>query len=1666
MKGPGTFVTIKEKGVDTGMPKKKKYNTSILTLGAIWRAYCHAEREFVKDLTETQKTYLFGRGSDIDVRILEYPLNYKRDKTKKCQAKNSSVLACYKFLVPDEYTQYFDGVDVDSASTDLMIGGQRADVFALRAQFKDEDRADEMFMSYEKHLMLILSHVVRILTQIVRNNTVTEIYIEQPDQDENSEQDNSEQNNSDNYVDIEITVKKADSLPAKTFNREFSKFVSDMLAYLLKSDPYKNDSSIKDSKIKKYLECNQVKPIEKLTLFSILSLFSKEKCKDHITRQDFFDTLSYALFDGKGTRKTPIRSSEKNSPEIIDNETIYRAGKYWYEKTKEQGHRFSKLIPNEEILPLAGTLPIHVHADNQNDQPLMTVLEETPGHLYLIGEGGIGKTTAFYHIMEEAYASEGVTANQIPLYVELSTAGANEDFTSGTSFFIRHSIQRQIQALFDSNDDYEKQLGNLFKKKTEYPEYVLLLDGLNEVSRTELSGHEIVQMVIAEIRYLASTYANIRIIVTSRSGENLGMEFTSLYLSGIRSEMVRKFLEDKGDSSERIQKTMENHQLMQILRIPLFLVLYRELKGDDYLLSRGELLHQYFAQKPEGYSERNRYAQIAEKRTDESGNASVNSISPEIISFMLDFIMPELAWNMVKRNDYQISRKEIEDTVYSVLTNHNKTSCTGRYGSSCFDEYIRDSKKSTREIEKDIEKIFGKNEEDDFRWELITKGVRVCLSEQIGVLVTNDNLVYEIVHEHVRDYFASLFHINKLRMAAYLNEEKEKELARHCLSELRCNPLPTQISTFVGEILGELHNVPLFEEATGEWKYAVPDPKKEKCNRNLIKRCLDSFRESLEGNIGYSIYNLFKILQLSREDLSGEDFSNLDLTMCRANGYILGHGKLACNMTGAKLDDSFFLPSGHTSEVSRYCCSPDGNYIATASQDGRVSIWELKTGLQKACFNTNLIINWWFSFNKLYIASDGRESLDLKKWDLEKNECAMRQVEFPVTGGTGFFPYTVRNSPLGTILTIHQRKLITLWDSEMENVLASNSVHWSKKLEISSVIFDPKGREIAFTFVRTDAVTIDSNGNRYSKKDKTVWILDAQTLDVVPDGMMNFPEEVSAFSYDTDGEKFLTASGSEVIIWDVETKKQKQCFQHDFKVDSAMFSPQGDKVLSFSNRVMQVWNLGIDGEKKDDFRFSPPSNILYASFSPDGRSIILHARTGLYVWNSDNYEIRFYDEEKECHLVRFLPSIESKCILAIYGTLLNLSHVELIDYNTGTTISDFSLYALGTIAKDVSFSSSDDAIAVLCNDSVFRIFDSSTHQQKQSFLTDIEFSFSQFDIHDGVRSDCLFEYSPDGTKILFRSRDQISIRDTRMFHEISQITLPKMEAAHFSPEGNRILVSDGVKVLEYEEKDTGLFEEVNRVNCFGSAYYSISKKYVIVQGYRAITIMDRELNVLYEIQREGVHFNGSDICLDNKQIVATESDFDTWLVVWNRYENNMVFPGADVELVFDGEHYQSVQFDMSGRFIVMSGDTGVCIWDRKKRIRIKLSLSDGYARFNRLRNKVVSSSIDGTVKIWDLNNIQKKLETVQKGTPIFDPVLKAKMWAKEMDKPNPNREKLEKIDSMFKPVEMTVDPCYTYRIIPGLEVRGVKITNLHNSASLSEDTIEALKSFGAIVDIS
>lgn len=738
--------------------------------------------------------------------------------------------------------------------------------------------------------------------------------------------------------------------------------------------------------------------------------------------------LKYQIIDGgsEGARERLLRAVTS-----VNHANLWHAAHRWLAMQNGGGGRFEALKVNESLLPrVEGALSSRM-------------LREKTGHRLLVGQGGIGKTTALFHMMQEAYGQKEYEEGcVVPIFVELSLAPDTYGrlYQGSNSSFIRRCIYRQIR-----NDKSIKQVGRsgveeldgvfgqpyeavvepldeLFERAEESPRYLLLLDGLNEVSTVliEETGSTVLQMVTEEICYLARSCPNVRLLVTSRFEEPSLREegFDCTPLEGVGREEIYGYL------AERNRWEPLTDGMTEILRVPLFLILYAEASSREEVCTRGEILHRFFSSRQRGeYSVRSRWEEVNEGVRRSASAVAKTRLDPTVQGFLLDFILPEIAWAMAQNEQSVVSGRRLREIVWRVLTGREELDACGEFGEDAFGGY----RSVTAAAEELIRRLGGSERE-------VGEGVLELCSLTLGVLQRTGHR-YCFVHQHVRDYFAAKRGVQALTLACYMLDEGESELAYRCLDAVfGAKPLVFEVRCFLGEILQEHRNRPVKKEEG----WILPDLRGE---QRLLSRALDAFRGRFPA--GRSSAELIGVMKEVRRSLAGCDFSRLDLSLCDFNGAVLSLEGLQADFEGALLHGEAFFPCGHTGWINTVSRSRDGKYVLSGGNDGRVLRYDPAEG-----FGTLLAT----LAGPVWYAEIGCDGILLTVSECRRRNCAIfpcerievqridpadgrveAKIEFPNES------LDVRKSADGRLLLLRQCGVIRVLDAQTLRLLGEHS---------------------------------------------------------------------------------------------------------------------------------------------------------------------------------------------------------------------------------------------------------------------------------------------------------------------------------------------------------------------------------------------------------------------------------------------------------------------------------------------------------------------------------------------------------------------------------------------------------------------------------------------------
>ena len=265
----------------------------------------------------------------------------------------------------------------------------------------------------------------------------------------------------------------------------------------------------------------------------------------------------------------------------------------------------------------------------------------------------------------------------------------------------------------------------------------------------------------------------------------------------------------------------------------------------------------------------------------------------------------------------------------------------------------------------------------------------------------------------------------------------------------------------------------------------------------------------------------------------------------------------------------------HSGRVHYATFSPDGNRILSIS-DGKVRIWDVKTGNVKIEFDGFRSAS--FSPNGKIIATSTRDKVNIH------NAFTGRRIA-SLTGHSNSVS-SIRFSPDGQVLaTSSDDETIRIWDVKTWKCINVLEGH---KDFVNSVSFSPDGDNLVS-----------------ASSDNTIKIWNLKNGELLNSFML--PGEASCASYSPDGNSIVGSYGKDIVMIDANTGFRIRTFiGHTHSVFDVSFNPDGTKIASASfDRTIRVWNIGKPLSVGNQIYTFSPNGKHIASISSDKHSVII-----------------------------------------------------------------------------------------------------------------------------------------------------------------------------------------------------------------------------------------------------------------------------------------------------------------------------------------------------------------------------------------------------------------------------------------------------------------------------
>jgi len=530
--------------------------------------------------------------------------------------------------------------------------------------------------------------------------------------------------------------------------------------------------------------------------------------------------------------------------------------------------------------------------------------------------------------------------------------------------------------------------------------------------------------------------------------------------------------------------------------------------------------------------------------------------------------------------------------------------------------------------------------------------------------------------------------------------------------------------------------------------------------QNSLNQLLSKLKHEAPRKPGYAGGNILNLLWQLHIDLSGYDFSNLtvwqaylqDMNLHRVNFTNADLSKSALTRTLGSVLSATFSPdgkllatsidneiwlwsvanikqlitcNGHNGWVQSLAFSPEGEILASGSNDQTIRLWNVHTGqcLKTLRGHTSWVQSLAFNPDGEILVS-GSNDYTIRLWNIHTGECLQT-----LSGHSNRVFFTTFTANGQTLVTGGEDQTVRLWDI--------NTGYCLRVLEIPinwllSIALSPDGQTLA----------TGSHGT-------TVKFWNLTSGDCIK--TLPYNCHVWAVAFSPDGQTLVTGSEDKTVkIWDVLTGKCLQTLHehsnsplsdsYPSRIWLVAINPDGQTLLSVSeNQTMKLWDIPTGKCLRTVDGYS--NWILSVAFSPDGRMLAS---------SSEDQRVRLWDVDT------------GQCLQTLSG------HTNLVSSVT------FATQKVNISTNEIGKHQENQILASSSDDTTIKLWNASTGECLQTLWG-----------HDSwVHS---VSFSPDGKILASGSRDQtIKLWDWytgECLHTL-QGHVQEVKTIGFSPWGN------------------------------------------------------------------------------------------------------------------------------------------------------------------------------------------------------------------------------------------------------------------------------------------
>jgi WD40 repeat protein len=299
---------------------------------------------------------------------------------------------------------------------------------------------------------------------------------------------------------------------------------------------------------------------------------------------------------------------------------------------------------------------------------------------------------------------------------------------------------------------------------------------------------------------------------------------------------------------------------------------------------------------------------------------------------------------------------------------------------------------------------------------------------------------------------------------------------------------------------------------------------------------------------------------------------------------------------------------GHSSMVHTVAISPDGQLLASGSNDNTVKLWKLQTGRLIRTLgrwfsgHSNVVHTLAFSPNRNILASGSWDNT-IKLWQVNKGKLIRTLTSHTSWVNSLAFSPVLLNSPDEGELGL-QISYPSMNSEHTTGILASASADSTIKLwEVST------GRNIGTFTDHSDSVwsvafSPDGKTLASGSSDSTIMVWDVNSLRKIRT-LKGHSFFVNSIAFSPDGQLLVSGSADSTIkLWQVNTGTEIRTLKgHSDSVWSVTFSQDGQLLASGSwDNTIKIWQVRT-GKEICSLR-GHSSFVRAVAFSPDGQTLV------------------------------------------------------------------------------------------------------------------------------------------------------------------------------------------------------------------------------------------------------------------------------------------------------------------------------------------------------------------------------------------------------------------------------------------------------------------------------